>query len=141
MRRSRRYSINSLKEVIGLAERHDVISFDLFDTLIARRGLRLEEIQHLSAEKLLLHLDPVLFDRPEDVLLHRQKTTDLLRDSVSVGSREPLLETVFERILASGGGISEHAERVAIAADAAEFERQLEQNSLVAHPDAVEVIS
>ncbi|MEZ5783186.1 MAG: HAD family hydrolase [Rhizobiaceae bacterium] len=141
MRRSRRYSITSLKEVIELAERHDVISFDLFDTLIARRGLRLEEIQHLSAEKLLLHLDPVLFDRPEDVLLHRQKTTDLLRDSVSVGSREPLLETVFERILASGGGISEHAERVAIAADAAEFERQLEQNSLVAHPDAVEVIS
>lgn len=123
-----------------LSQRYDVVSFDLFDTLIRRAKLSFEEIQHLAAERLMQHTDPALFGGPEAISFYRGHTSTVLRDFISVGSREPTLNVIVQRMLASRAGVLSEDERRRIAADIVGFELELELDSLVVHPDAMELL-
>jgi HAD superfamily hydrolase (TIGR01549 family) len=141
LRRSRRNKIKSLQDVIALSQRFDVVSFDLFDTLLARTTLSFEEIQHLAAERAMQHADPTVFDLPETLSFYRHHTSTILRDSISLGSREPTLDAIIDRILASRAGAMSRDERSHIVREIVEFELQLELGSLVVHPDAIPVLT
>ncbi len=136
----RRHTIVSLNDVLPLAARFDVVSFDLFDTLLRRRTLTFEEIHQLSTGRLMRWLDPAVFDSAETVSLHRHHTADILRDSAAVGSREPPLDAILERLLASRNA-SPDEDRRRIAEEASAFELELERESLEAHSDAERVLS
>ena len=99
----RRRQISALKDVLTLADRFAIISFDLFDTLIERRGLSYDDIQFLSAHTLSRNLNQQRLDAPETVRHYRHHTTNILRDSISLGSREPTLDKVMARMLAGLG--------------------------------------
>lgn len=138
MRRS--HTLSALSEVVALSGRFEVVSFDLFDTLLTRRTLSFEEIRQLSSARLMRHLDRRLFGTPETVSDRRHHAANVLRDSVALATREPPLQAIVERLLAAGGGMDEDKRR-RLAEDAVAFELALEREALVAHADAGTVLA
>ena len=136
----RRHTLSALSEVVALSRRFEVVSFDLFDTLLQRRMLSFEEIRQLSSTRLMRHLDRRLFGTPETVSDRRHHVATVLRDSVVLATREPPLQAIVGRLLATGGDMDED-ERRRLAGDAVAFELALETEALVAHPDAGTVLA
>ncbi len=130
-----------LEHVIGLSKHFDVISFDIFDTIIRRETLNLSQIHHLSSSWVLPQVCSDATDRWDRVLFYRQHICNILRDSVALGSREPVLDAILERLVLSARPTRPLNDARAIARRAVEFELALESSTLKAHPDAVQVIA
>lgn len=118
--------INNIHDVLDRAQRYDVVSFDLFDTLLYRDKLSLEAVLHHSARNLLSYIDSVN-TTAQEVLQRRGAITKLIKESLEYDTEEPVLRDVFQLILASyqsQGDIKAHARQ------AEEFELSLELRNL-----------
>lgn len=128
--------INSLSDAAELARGHDVVSFDIFDTLLRRKEMQLAQVHDLASRWLLPYVPRHIMGDAGAVMFYRQHTCNILRDSVGLGSREPALDVILERLLLGKGVVGGVAEAGQLARRAVEFELALEATTLEAHPEA-----
>lgn len=114
-------------------EEYEIISFDLFDTLIYRRHFSLEEIK-FKVYDYIRGLSGYKFHVNEVKFLH-EHFSNLLKDSRRLDSDEPILLDVYETVLSSLG--IDHK----LASDVVKYEVELEAQNLDVYEDVHTILS
>ncbi len=129
--------INNYSELVKLADDYEIISFDIFDTLVYRKFLGLDEIQVLSAKFLQKYVNGDSADFRRIIFL-RSHISNLLKDSFLLNTQEPNLNQVFSRIV-SGNGLSGKDLDDAIHS-CVEFEFNIDRLNIASIPGAAECL-
>lgn len=105
-----------------------VVSFDLFDTLIKRKHLAVNEIHDTVSAYLLARLGRSASTTPGKLTLTRYNITSFLKTSPHTRMEEPSLRDVWAHALSAHGGRS--PDDPTIIDDAIDFEFELELQNL-----------
>lgn len=131
--------ICSLADFYSYVDRHPYVSFDLFDTLICRRLLKVNEVHDTVSAYVLTQIGKRRTNNPFDLTLLRYRMTDLLKISSDGGNQEPLIDHVWDRLLRHE--ITEVAQRQAMVQRVVSFELELELCNLRLVPGAAELLA
>ncbi|CAO4179998.1 Glycosyltransferase [Methylorubrum aminovorans] len=91
--------VNSLSEINAERVEEPIVSFDLFDTLIRRKYLAVNEVHDTVSAYLLARLGRSDNAKPGDLTLARYNTGNFLKMSPHTRLEEPPLRKVWERIV------------------------------------------
>lgn len=125
-------AVSDLYAFIPLCDEYEIISFDLFDTLIYRRFFSFEEVKSKVFSYIVgLTEEKYSYDQVKFIYEH---TNNLLKDSIRVDSDEPLLIVLYKTILSGLKLDSRCAEEVV------KYELGLEKQNLVLFDDVKGVL-
>lgn len=133
------HRISSVGDLANYTGRHTVVSFDLFDTLIRRRLLKVNEVHDTVSAYTLVQIGRFRSGNPFDLTLLRYKMSDVLKTSGGGTNQEPLIDAVWDRILRRD--VPDAAERADIVRRIVAFELELELANLVPVAGAVELLT
>lgn len=91
--------VNSLSEIDPEHIKEPIVSFDLFDTLIRRKYLAVNEVHDTVSAYLLARAGRRNTAKPGELTLARYNTGNFLKMSPHAGLEEPPLKLVWERIV------------------------------------------
>jgi HAD superfamily hydrolase (TIGR01549 family) len=131
--------VSSVGDLSNYTGRHACISFDLFDTLIRRRLLKVNEVHDTVSAYALAQTGRFRAGNPFDLTLLRYKMSDVLKTSSGGANQEPLIDAVWDRILRRD--VPDKAERAAIVERIVAFELELELANLAPVAGAIELLT
>jgi HAD superfamily hydrolase (TIGR01549 family) len=132
-------TISSLSEIRHLDIEQDLVSFDVFDTLVYRRYLEVNEVHDLVSAFALSVLGKFGSELPGDLTLTRYATTNTLKASAQKRVEEPSLEDVWTRLFVARLGLNEQA--IEGARKVAAFEFEIDRQNLYAVDGAADMLS
>lgn len=132
-------TIGSLARITPGEIPEKIVSFDLFDTLIKRRYLAVNEVHDTVSAYLLARLGKARDISPGHITLARYNTGNFLKTSPHVNMEEPSLPLVWQHIVSS---LSDHrdASADAIIDDVIDFEFDLDLKNLGLVQNAAETL-
>ena len=131
--------INSVQSLdIGLLSR-PVVTFDLFDTLLRRRYIAVNEVHDTVSAFVLAQMGRFASDTPGAMTLGRYRTTDYLKASPHGANEEPSLTQLWTQLI--GAHIPDSNRAELLAARAAAFEFDLDLRNLAAVPGAADLLA
>lgn len=133
------HRISSVGDLSNYTGRHACISFDLFDTLIRRRLLKVNEVHDTVSAYALAQTGRFRTGSPFDLTLLRYKMSDVLKTSGGGANQEPLIDAVWDRILRRD--VPDAAERTGIVERIVAFELELELANLAPVAGAVDLLT
>lgn len=121
--------ISSLVRITPGEIKEKIVSFDLFDTLIKRRYLAVNEVHDTVSAYLLARLGKARDISPGQITLARYNTGNFLKTSPHVNMEEPNLPLIWQHIISS---LSDHRDDAAseIIKDVVDFEFDLDLENL-----------
>lgn len=132
-------TISRLCEIETLEIEQNLVSFDVFDTLVYRRYLNVNEVHDLASAFALSLLGQFGKEAPGALTLTRYATTDAMKTAAHVRIEEPSLEDVWARLFAARLGHSERS--TALAHRVAAFEFEIDRQNLYAVDGAAEMLT
>jgi HAD superfamily hydrolase (TIGR01549 family) len=120
--------INSIGDFYLYCSNYSHVSFDVFDTLIRRRLLKVNEVHDTVSAYALALVGRRKDSRPFDLTLLRYRMSDSLKSFDGQGTQEPLIEDVWDRIVAHY--VSDDVERSRIVDKIVDFEVAIELSNL-----------
>ncbi|MCW5120884.1 glycosyltransferase [Burkholderia cenocepacia] len=120
--------ISSIGDFYLYCSNYSHVSFDVFDTLIRRRLLKVNEVHDTVSAYALALVGRRKDSSPFDLTLLRYRMSDSLKSFDGQGTQEPLLEDVWDRIIAHY--VSDKAERAQIVEKIVDFEVSIESSNL-----------
>ncbi|MEN3211536.1 HAD-IA family hydrolase [Methylorubrum populi] len=124
-------TVNKLSSIDVKSISEPIVSFDLFDTLLRRKYLAVNEVHDTVSAYLLARLGKARDLTPGQLTLTRYNTGNFLKTSPHVDMEEPSLPVIWQKIISTiGVHTSEEAEK--IIKDTIAFEFDLELENLVA---------
>lgn len=131
-------SIKFISDFHSYCAAHSHVSFDLFDTLIRRRFLKVNEVHDTVSAYALSLIGQRHDNSPFDLTLLRYRTTDALKTFDGTGTQEPLIEDVWDRIIARR--IPDDATRLAMVGKIVGFEIAIELANLALVEGALDLL-
>lgn len=120
--------INSIGDFYLYCSDYSHVSFDLFDTLIRRRLLKVNEVHDTVSAYALALVGRRKESSPFDLTLLRYRMSDSLKSFDGKGTQEPLIDDVWDRIIAQY--VQDDVERKAIVEQVVGFEVAIEASNL-----------
>ncbi|RVU19137.1 HAD-IA family hydrolase [Methylobacterium oryzihabitans] len=133
------HSVQALSEISRLAIEQPIVSFDIFDTLVRRRFLAVNEVHDTVSAYLLGRLGRFGTVGPGRLTLARYNTGNFLKTSPHLAIEEPDLETIWTQVLRSFPGAAPHDE--GLVRDVVRFEYDLELQNLAAVDGAAQMLA
>ncbi len=132
--------IVSIGDFHSHAKKKSHVSFDLFDTILRRRYLKVNEVHDTVSAFILSRLGLLNKHSPMDFTLLRYRMSDAMKSNDGgVGStQEPLIDDVWDRIVSRY--IGDAALRQSIVKDAVAFEQAIELANLALVPGAKDLL-
>lgn len=131
--------ISSLSEISTYDIDQKIISFDVFDTLVYRRYLRVNEVHDLTSAYALSLLGQFGKENPGDLTLTRYNITNVMKTAAHDRVEEPTLVSVWRQLLIARTG---HAERALdLGKKVAAFEYEIDRQNLYAVDGATELLA
>jgi len=121
-------SISSIFDFYAHCAAQSHISFDLFDTLIRRRFLKVNEVHDMVSAYALSLVGRRHDSSPFDLTLLRYRMSDALKSFDGTGTQEPLIDHVWDRILSQH--VADAAARAQIVSKVVDFELSVELENL-----------
>ncbi|EKS9799913.1 MULTISPECIES: glycosyltransferase [Burkholderia] len=120
--------ISSIGDFYLYCSNYSYVSFDVFDTLIRRRLLKVNEVHDTVSAYALALVGRRKDSSPFDLTLLRYRMSDSLKSFDGGGTQEPLIEDVWDRIIAQY--VSDKVERARIVSKIVDFEVSIESSNL-----------
>ncbi|MGI4731974.1 MAG: HAD-IA family hydrolase [Janthinobacterium lividum] len=133
------HKISSIGDLSNYIGRHVCISFDLFDTLICRRYLKVNEVHDTVSAFALAQIGRFRTGNPFDLTLLRYKMSDVLKTSGRGVNQEPVIDVVWDHILRRD--VPDAIERAATVERIVAFEIELELANLAPVAGAIELLA
>ncbi|WP_084498577.1 HAD-IA family hydrolase [Sphingobium sp. HDIP04] len=130
--------IDAISDAYPYCSSNPYISFDLFDTLIRRRYLKVNEVHDTVSAYALALLGRREASSPFDLTLLRYRLSDALKKFDGTGTQEPLIEEVWDRILERE--IADADARLSAVEKIVAFELAVEMANLAVVDGAVELL-
>jgi len=130
--------IVELQHAVKLVTDSEIISFDLFDTLLKRQFLAVNEVHDTVSAYALSLLGRFGVDQPGQLTLARHTTTDFLKASPHKQIQEPSLELIWQTIFA--GHVEDERQRNVLVEQVVEFEIAIEKENIVLVPGVVDAL-
>ncbi|MBS1067934.1 glycosyltransferase [Gluconobacter cerinus] len=131
--------IFSLSEIDASDVSHSLISFDIFDTLVYRRYLEVNEVHDLTSAYALSLLGQFGKENPGALTLTRYDITNVMKAAAHERVEEPTLEAVWSRIFTARIGHTEKA--LTLGQKVAAFEYEIDRQNLYAVDGAIEMLA
>lgn len=131
-------TVSSLSEIRHLDVAQTFVSFDIFDTLVYRRYLQVNEVHDLVSAFALSLLGRFGQENPGDLTLTRYAVSDALKCSPHACVEEPTLLAVWTRLVTARLGNVPRAKEV--AQRIADFEYEIDRQNLYAIDGAAEML-
>ncbi|MBD9511394.1 glycosyltransferase [Ensifer sp. ENS10] len=132
-------SVCSLREINISSVKTSIITFDIFDTLIFRRRLNVNEVHDLSSAYALSVVGQLGRMSPGELTLTRYHISNILKTGPVSALEEPSLEMVWSHVLSSLGIAGER--RATLARQIADFEFEVDLQNLEAVDGAMELLA
>jgi HAD superfamily hydrolase (TIGR01549 family) len=121
-------SINLISDFYPYCSSHSHVSFDLFDTLLRRKYLKVNEVHDTVSTYALSLLGRRHDSSPFDLTLLRYRMGDALKRFDGTGTQEPLVDTIWDRILAKH--VTDPVRRAELVDRIVDFEMAIELRNL-----------
>ncbi|MFT8522111.1 glycosyltransferase [Gluconobacter oxydans] len=131
--------IFSLSEIGASDVSHDLVSFDIFDTLVYRRYLEVNEVHDLASAYALSLLGQFGKENPGALTLTRYDITNVMKAAAHERIEEPTLEAVWSRLFTARIGHTEKA--LTLGRKVAAFEYEIDRQNLYAVEGAAEMLA
>lgn len=118
--------VDKWEELDAVYDQYEVVSFDIFDTLLFRKYLTLQDILAISSEHLNSYVD--IKRGTAFTIKMRHQIAHLLKKSISLDTQEPTLLEIFCRLL--DGNCLEYTEKISAASECVCYELELEKANL-----------
>ena len=132
-------NISSLTELCNLSIEADLISFDVFDTLLYRRFLKVNEVHDLASAYALSLTGRLNKMKPGDLTLTRSVITNNLKASPHQICEEPSLTDVWGAMLASTQSDDQNLNE--LSRKVSNFEFSIDEINLYPVKGAIETLS
>lgn len=131
-------TVSSLSEIRHLDVEQMFVSFDVFDTLVYRRYLQVNEVHDLVSAFALSLFGRFGQENPGDLTLTRYAASEALKCAPHARVEEPTLVAVWTRLVSARLGPGARAEE--IAQRIADFEYEIDRQNLYAIDGAAEML-
>ena len=131
--------INSISDLRHYVGGNDYVSFDLFDTLIKRQYLRVNEVHDTVSAYVLAQIGQMHQRKPGDLTSLRYRMCTALKGAGDGAIQEPEIGCIWDHILAAHVGDAK--ERAEIVERVVSFEHSIELQNLQLIDGAFELLS